>query len=86
MIIVNLYTSNKTLYKIVKNLGVYMGDANASAMFTIAVGSILWLVMMIMVLKNEFHNRKVKIAWIVAFIICPPSALLFPFIGMKHIK
>lgn len=63
-----------------------MSENPEMAMITLATGGVLWCIMMIMVLKNEFHNKKVKIIWIVAFIICPPSALLFPFIGMKHIK
>lgn len=56
------------------------------ALITLCVGGVLWIIMMIMVLKNEFHNKKVKTAWIIALIVCPPSCLLFPFIGMKHIK
>lgn len=61
-------------------------ENSPQTMITLVVGGVLWLIMMIMVLKNEFHNKKVKIAWIVAFILIPPSCLLFPFVGMKHIK
>ena len=56
------------------------------AMMTIAIGGVLWLVMFIMAAKNQFHNKKVKIAWLVIMIFLPPTALLFPFIGMKHMK
>ena len=63
-----------------------MVEISEAAMITYAVGFVLWIIMFIMVLKNEFHNPKVKIAWIVAFLFFPPSALLFPFLGMKHIK
>lgn len=63
-----------------------MIDPNATAMMTISVGSILWIVMMIMIVNNEFKSKKIKKIWIVVMIICPPSALLFPFIGMKQLK
>ena len=63
-----------------------MGDPSASAMFTIAVGSVLWIIMMIMILNNEFKSKKVKKIWIIIMLICPPSALLFPFIGIKQLK
>lgn len=61
-------------------------DPAATSMMTIAVGSILWIVMMIIVLNNKFKNPKHKKIWIIAMILCPPSALLFPFIGMKQLK
>lgn len=56
------------------------------AMITLSVGGLLWIIMMVMVAKNEFHNKKAKIAWIIAFIVCPPTVLLFPFVGMKQMK
>lgn len=61
-------------------------ETTPQTMITLTVGAVLWIIMMIMVLRNEFHNKKVKKIWIAAFILCPPSCLLFPFIGMKHIK
>ncbi len=63
-----------------------MVENSEMAMFTYAIGFVLWIIMFIMVLKNEFKTPKVKIIWIVAFIFFPPSALLFPFIGMKQLK
>lgn len=63
-----------------------MAEISEMAMITYAVGFVLWIIMFIMILKNEFHNPKVKIAWIVALLFFPPTALLFPFLGMKHIK
>lgn len=58
----------------------------ALAMVTFAIGFILWLIMFIIILKNEFKKPKLKVVWIVLFIFVPPSAILFPFIGMKQLK
>lgn len=63
-----------------------MVDQSVSTIFTLAVGGVLWLIMLIIVLKNEFKNPKMKKIWLIALILCPPSALLFPFIGMNQTK
>ena len=56
---------------------------NPQTMITLGVGALLWIIMMIIVLKNQFHDKKIKRNWIIALILVPPSCLLFPFIGMK---
>lgn len=63
-----------------------MAEPTVSSMITLTVGGVLWLIMMIVVLKSEFLNPKMKKVWIIAMIVFPPSALLFPFIGMKQTK
>jgi|GEM_PF-6086985 len=63
-----------------------MENLTVSMMITCAVGSVLWIIMLIIVLKNQFHKPKLKIVWLVALFVFPPSALLFPFIGMNQIK
>jgi len=72
--------------KLLKKIGLTMSENPEMAMMTFAVGGLLWIIMVIMAAKNQFHNKKVKIAWLVAMIFVPPTALLFPFIGMKHMK
>jgi hypothetical protein len=56
------------------------------AMITFVVGFILWIIMFIITLKNEFKKPRHKVIWIAALLLFPPSALLFPFIGMKQLK
>ncbi len=63
-----------------------MVENSEMAMVTYAIGFVLWIIMFIMVLKNEFKTPKVKIIWVAAFLLFPPSAILFPFIGMKQLK
>lgn len=50
------------------------------------VGFFIWVFAFIMTLKSEFKNNTNKIIWIIALLFLPPSALLFPFIGMNQIK
>lgn len=61
-------------------------ENSPQTMITLLVGAVLWLIILIMVLRNEFHNKKVKKVWVIVLILFPPSCLLFPFIGMKHLK
>ena len=63
-----------------------MVESSQMAMMTYAVGFVLWIIMFIIVLKNEFKKPKLKTIWIVALLLCPPSALLFPFIGFNQTK
>lgn len=63
-----------------------MAEPTVSSLITLTVGGVLWLIMFIIVLKNEFKNPKMKKIWIIALLVFPPSALLFPFIGMNQTK
>jgi hypothetical protein len=58
----------------------------ASVFISIIIGLIIWIYAMIRTYKSEFHNPKLKKVWIIALILFPPSALLFPFIGDKQTK
>lgn len=61
-------------------------DPQVMSMITLAIGSVLWIIMMIITLKSEFTNKNHKKYWIIALLLFPPSCLLFPFIGMKQTK
>ena len=50
------------------------------------IGFALWIYAFIKTLMGEFKSKTNKIVWIIALIFLPPSALLFPFIGLKQLK
>lgn len=58
----------------------------ASLFISIVIGAIIWIYAIIRTSKSEFHNPKLKKVWLAALILCPPTALLFPFIGDKQTK
>lgn len=63
-----------------------MENLTVSMLMTCSVGFVLWLIMLVIIIKNQFHNPKLKTIWLIALFVFPPSALLFPFIGMKQTK
>ena len=58
----------------------------ASVFVSIVIGAIIWIYAFLRTIRSEFHNPKLKKVWIIALVLFPPSALLFPFIGDKQTK
>ena len=58
----------------------------ASVFVSIVIGAIIWIYAFLRTTRSEFHNPKLKKVWIIALVLFPPSALLFPFIGDKQTK
>lgn len=61
-------------------------EPQAMTMLTLAMGAVLWVIMLVIIIKSEFHKKEHKKYWLIAMFILPPSCLLFPFIGMKQTK
>ncbi len=55
-------------------------------MIVYVIGFLLWVYAFIKTLMSEFKNNTNKLIWIIVLIFLPPTALLFPFIGLKQIK
>ena len=56
------------------------------AMIVYLIGFFLWVYAFIKTLISEFYNNTNKIIWIIVLLFLPPTALLFPFIGINQIK
>lgn len=63
-----------------------MENTLAAGFISIIIGLIIWIYAMLRTINSEFHNPTWKKIWIVALILLPPVALLFPFIGDKQTK
>lgn len=51
----------------------------------ILLGTLFWLICLVIAISSNFANSSDKIIWILLLIFLPVSCVLFPFIGMKQI-